>query len=61
MADINAAFMKQIFDLPERQGKPNIKHHRKANNLRRVFEITEWILHAALARAAGFSLQVIFF
>ncbi len=34
MADINAAFMKKIFDIAKRKRKPDIHHHRKANDLR---------------------------
>jgi len=33
MADIDPSFMKQVFDLPQRQGKTDIHHHGKADNL----------------------------
>ena len=33
MADIDPSFMKQVLDLPQRQGKTDINHHGKANNL----------------------------
>ncbi len=43
MADIDAPFMQQILNIPERQRKPDIHHHRKANDIRARFEIAKWI------------------
>ena len=33
MTDIDAAFVEQIIDVPERQRKANIQHHRQAYEL----------------------------
>ena len=33
MADIDPSFMKQVLDLPQRQGEADIHHHRQAENL----------------------------
>ena len=33
MADIDPSFMKQVLDLPQRQGEADIHHHRQADNL----------------------------
>ena len=34
MADIDPALEQQVFNIPEVQGKANIHHHHKSNNLR---------------------------
>ena len=33
VADVDAALVEQILDIAERQWKPDIHHHRKANDL----------------------------
>ena len=43
MANVDAAFMQQIFDIPQRQRKANVHHHCELNNLRRCFEISKRI------------------
>jgi hypothetical protein len=43
MADIDAPFMEQIFNIAQRQREPNIKHHRQADNLTTCFEIAKWV------------------
>jgi chemotaxis response regulator CheB len=45
MANIDAAFVEQIFDLPQRKRKPNIHHHSQTDNLGRRLEIPERIFH----------------
>jgi hypothetical protein len=50
MADIDAAFEHQIFDLAQRQPIPNVHHHREADYLRRTVEISESILHCGKPR-----------
>jgi hypothetical protein len=42
MADIDATFMQQILDIAKGKWKPDIHHHRQADDLRRRFEVTEW-------------------
>ncbi len=45
MADVDAALEQKIFDLSQRQGVADIQHHRAADYLRRIVEITKGILH----------------
>jgi len=42
MADVDAPFMKQILDVPQRQRKPHIQHHRQADDFGRRLEVFEW-------------------
>lgn len=44
MADVNATLMQGIFDVPQRQWKPNIQHQRLPNDLWRRFEGTKWAM-----------------
>jgi hypothetical protein len=41
VADVNAAFMQQIFHVAEQQPKPDVHHHSQANDLRAGFEVAE--------------------
>ena len=45
VADINATFEQQVFDLAQRQRIADIHHHREADHLRRTVETAEEILH----------------
>ncbi len=45
MADIDAAFEQEIFDLSQQLGVTDIQHHRAADYHRRTVEITEGIVH----------------
>ena len=45
VADVDATFGQQILDLSQRQGKPDIHHHRKPDDRGRTVEIAEGILH----------------
>jgi hypothetical protein len=38
VADIDATFKQQIFDLPQRKRIPDVHHHREADYLRRTIE-----------------------
>jgi len=42
MADVDAAFVQKIFDIPKRKRKPDVHHHRKADHLRAGFEVAKW-------------------
>ena len=42
VADLDAALVQKILDIPERQRKPNIQHHRQADNLGAGLEVLEW-------------------
>ncbi len=39
MADIDPALVKEIFDIPQRKWKPDVQHHRQADDLWTGFEI----------------------
>ncbi|WP_254437387.1 hypothetical protein [Ruegeria arenilitoris] len=41
MAHVDASFMKQIFDIPKREWKPNIQHYRKTDDFGTGFEVLE--------------------
>ena len=51
MADIDPALMEKVFDIPKRQRKPDIHHHRKLDDLGRRLEVAERIAghHVTLA------------
>jgi len=42
MADIDAAFVQQILNIPKREREPDVQHHRKANDLRARLEVAKW-------------------
>ena len=42
-ADIDPPLVEQVFDIPQRQRKPDIHHDRKLDNLGWRFEVTEWV------------------
>ncbi|WP_245306361.1 hypothetical protein [Roseovarius aestuariivivens] len=54
MADIDAALMQQILDIPQREREPDIHHNRQADDLSAGFEILERITfcHAGRVRRA---------
>jgi hypothetical protein len=60
MADVDAAFMEQIFDLPQRQWKADMHHDREADDLRRSLEIAEWISHPQTLRKPPHRLKPVF-
>ncbi len=41
MADIDPALVQQIFDIPQRKWKSDIKHHGQADDLGTGFEVLE--------------------
>ncbi len=40
-AHIDTALMQQVLDIPKREGKADVQHHRHANDLGRRFEIAD--------------------
>lgn len=42
VAHVDLAFMQKVLDISKRERKPDIQHHRWADDFRRCFEITEW-------------------
>lgn len=43
MADIDAPFMEQIFNIAKGQRKPDIKHYRQADDPTARFKVATWI------------------
>ena len=41
VADINATLMQQIFDIPKREWKSDVQHHRQADDFGAGFEVFE--------------------
>ena len=39
MADVDAAFVQKIFDIPKRQREPDMHHHCQADDFRRRLEV----------------------
>ena len=60
VADIDATFEQQIFDLPQRQRIADLYHHREADYLGRAVEVTEWIAHCRRLRILATSLKPIY-
>ncbi|WP_328823205.1 hypothetical protein [Sulfitobacter sediminilitoris] len=52
MADVDPAFVQQIFDVPKRKRKTNIQHYRQADDLGAGFEVFErgWLGHSQTLR-----------
>ena len=46
VADVDATFEQNVFNLAQRQRIADIQHHSEANDLARTVEITEGILHS---------------
>ena len=48
MADVNAAFVEQVLNIPKRERKLDVQHHGQADDLGARFEIAEgaMIFHA---------------
>ena len=44
MADVDAPFVQQVFDLAQRQREPDVEQHRRPDNGWRAVEITERII-----------------
>ena len=43
MADLNATFVQEIFNITERERKPTIKHHSQADDIseRRIYNYVQ--------------------
>jgi len=41
MADVDAAFAQQVLDISERKRKPNVEHHRQADDFRARLDVSE--------------------
>lgn len=42
IAHVDTALMQQVFDIPERQGKPGIHHHSQTDNFWRRAKVAKW-------------------
>ena len=62
MADIDAAFVQQIFHIAKGQREPNIQHHSQANDLGASFEIPKRgaFCHSARLRNHPARLKAVF-
>lgn len=43
MADIDAPLMQKIFDIAKRKRKPDVEHHRQADDIRAGLAVLEWV------------------
>src|SRR6056297_1629700 len=43
VADLNAALMQQVLDIPKRQRESDVHHHRQADDLGTGLEVLEWV------------------
>ena len=57
MANVDAPFEQNVFDLTQRQRIAEIRHHHEADYLRRAIEITEGFVHHWMATRAYFPAQ----
>ena len=46
MADVDAPFVKQVFELPQVEWKSNLQHHRKTDDPGRCLEVFEMVFHS---------------
>jgi hypothetical protein len=59
MADLDPALVQQVFDIPQRQGEPDVHHHRQADDLGRRLELAKRVgsAHPETLRSAGSNLK----
>ncbi len=43
MADVDAALVQQVLDIPQRKGKANVHHDRQANDLGAAVKVLEGV------------------
>ena len=43
VTDVDAAFVQKIFDIPEREWEPNVKHYRETHDFRAALKALEWV------------------
>ena len=53
MADVDAAFVQQIFHISKRKWDPDIHHHRQADDLRARLEVAKWAAFCHPAKLSG--------
>ena len=42
VAHVDASLVQQIFDIPKREWKPDVQHHRKTDDLGTGFGVLKW-------------------
>ena len=57
MRDVDAALVEQVFNIPQRQRKTDIHHHREADDFGRSLEIPERITHRKALRNHAIALN----
>ena len=60
VADVDATFEQNVFDLAQRKRIADIQHHREANDLGRTVEITAGISHRLRLRNSPYPLKPIY-
>jgi len=50
VANVDAALVEQILNVPKREWEPDVQHHRQANDLRARLEVLEGGMFCHLAR-----------
>ncbi len=50
VADIDAALMQQVLNIPQREREPDVHHRGKPDDLGRCLEVAEWIAHSQTLR-----------
>ncbi|MEM6637725.1 MAG: hypothetical protein AAF667_17745 [Pseudomonadota bacterium] len=41
VTDVDTAFVQQVLDIPQRERKPNVQHHRQSDDLGQRLEVPE--------------------
>jgi hypothetical protein len=61
MADVDATFVQQVFNISKRKWKPDIHHHGQPNDLGTGFEIAKWreFCHSAKLRDSAARLNLV--
>ena len=54
MADVDAAFVQKILNIPQREWRTHIHHHSKADNLWARFKVPEWGVFSNTARLRNY-------
>lgn len=53
VADVDAAFMENIFDVPQRKRETHVEHHRQADDFRPGFKVFERVAFWHAGRVGG--------
>ena len=53
MADIDASFIQEVFDIEQRQRKSDVQHHRQADEFTTRSKVSKWVGLAHAGRVGG--------